>query len=132
MKAFVTLSAITLSVFASQALASGASSVSACFGTEPFWSLKLSDKALQFKLSGDDSETKTIAKTTARSASGRSSDWLALFQGQTKEKAGRFMNVIVKQQECSDGMSDELHPYSVEVLSGTSLYTGCCRSSEAQ
>ena len=132
MKALVTLSAITLSVFASQAFASGAAGVSACFGTEPFWSLKLTDKTIQFKLSGDESETKTIAKPTARSASGRSSEWLALFQGQTKEKAGRFLNVLVKQAECSDGMSDELYPYSVEVLSGTSLYTGCCRSPESK
>ena len=114
----------------SSAFASDASQVTACHGNEPFWGLELKPSKIVFtKDVVADSSTLTIARPAfAASAEGRSSEYLAMYQGKVKEQPGRYLNVIIEKKECSDSMSDESYPFSVLVLSGNTLWSGCCRA----
>ncbi|MGL5081562.1 MAG: COG3650 family protein [Microcoleaceae cyanobacterium] len=114
-----------LGLNSSSAWAAGAQSVKQCSGTEPFWSLTLDNSQIKFERAGG--SIWSIPKTTANSAQGKPADYLALYQGKVREQSGRFLNVIIEQGNCSDGMSDNTYPYNVYVLSGRELYRGCCR-----
>jgi uncharacterized membrane protein len=104
----------------------GANAITGCSGTEPFWSLKIGKENIEFASLGD--EVKMGMKNTgAKSAQGSSSEYIALYQGKTLE-GDKYMNVIIQRAECSDHMSEDLYPYTVQVLSGSTLYTGCCRN----
>lgn len=83
----------------STAFAAGAASVRTCTGTEPFWGLTFTASEVKFQTA--DGLKYTIARPAARTASGRSSDYIALFQGKVKEQPGRYLNVIVRDQDCS-------------------------------
>ncbi|MCA2962235.1 MAG: hypothetical protein IOD12_18430 [Silvanigrellales bacterium] len=126
MKTFSAIATLVLAgLFAPAALAD-ASKVTSCFGTEPFWGLTIAGKSVAFRTA--DGLTRTSDTSGARAALGTLTSYVALYQGKVKEEPGRFLNVIVKAEQCSDGMSDEGFPYSVLVLSGTELYSGCCRA----
>ncbi len=100
--------------------------VTSCHGTEPFWSLSITPDVIELDLSGDDRKL-SMARPAPLPAAGASADFIALYQGRTKEDPGRFMNVIIQNAECSDFMSDEIFGFSVHVLSGQMLLRGCCR-----
>jgi uncharacterized membrane protein len=96
-----------------------------CFGTEPFWSLEVTDGGLTFDgLGMDPVETSLATRTASRGIPGRYgfAGWGA------KETAG--MHGIVRREECSDGMSDRLYGLSLDLLlssgGGLSQYAGCC------
>lgn len=118
------LCAVTLA--SSQAFAQNAAGVRSCTGTEPFWSLSLSSTQIRFVNQGS-GERMTMAKGAPRTAAGSLPQYIALYQGRLLENSSRFMNVIIQAQSCSDGMSDIEYPYQALVLSGSSLYRGCCR-----
>jgi uncharacterized membrane protein len=110
---------------AAQTANADATTARQCLGTEPFWSLTLDGKTIKFENFGTESSL-SIKQPTPRSANGRTSEYLAMYQGRTLETPSRFLNVIIRNQSCSDGMSDETYPYSVLVLSGNDLFDGCC------
>jgi uncharacterized membrane protein len=112
-------------LFAPAALAD-ASKVKSCSGTEPFWGLKIDAKKIAFENAVG--LERSIDNKGARGAIGSRPSYIALYQGKVKEQPGRYLNIIIKAETCSDGMSDVDHPFSVLVLSGTELYTGCCRA----
>ena len=116
-------------LFTSQTgFAADASTVTQCHGTEPFWSLTIAADKLEFKSADETGLQMTIANTGARSAAARSAQFISLYQGRTQQNSARFMNVMIKKDAgCSDGMSDETYPASVLVLSGTTLFEGCCK-----
>lgn len=122
----IALMAALLAASGAQADSPDATRVAKCFGTEPFWSLTLDGKTIKFKNLGTETSM-SINQNTPKAAHGRRAEYLAMYQGRTLESPSRFLNVIIRNQECSDGMSDETYPYSVLVLSGTDLFDGCCR-----
>jgi len=101
------------------------SAVRNCHGTEPFWLLEFKAKEIVFSNSAT-SSTRTIARPEVSGAFGHLTSYIAMYQGKVQEEPGRYLNVIIKAAECSDGMSDETYPFSVLVLSGTELFNGCC------
>jgi uncharacterized membrane protein len=118
---FSSVVAVALSL--QQAFA-GADTVTRCLGTEPFWNLDIG--ASKIKFSTFEPSAMTIAKPAVATARGASASYIALYQGRLIEDSSRFMNVIIKDETCSDGMSDTIYNYSVLVLSGKTLYSGCC------
>lgn len=112
-------------LFAGVGYASDATRAVSCVGTEPFWSLKITPQKLSFDRLGFG--TMTIANGGPRAAEGQMIESLALYQGRLQEDSRRFMNVIISPRSCSDGMSDTDYPFEVLVLSGSSLFRGCCR-----
>ena len=97
--------------------------VSECFGTEPFWSLDISNGSLLFK---HEELTMSLQKSTPKPAAGMSESYIALYQGKVIGQE-KFMNVILtSDNQCSDNMSEDIHPVTAIILSGSDLYYGCC------
>lgn len=101
-----------------------ATMVTSCYGTEPFWRLDINASRLRFEHL--DEQAMTIANQGPRAAQGTQAAFVSLYQGRLLDNPSRFMNVIIQRAECSDGMSDDVHPFTALVLSGTTLYRGCC------
>lgn len=104
-------------VFSSQILASNKT----CFGTEPFWNMKVSESHVSFNdfSSEADEVSEIISKD---SAAGTGLDFVTVIK--TEEKV-----ITTIQNSCNDGMSDEIYPFEVVVTdneSGLVLY-GCCK-----
>jgi uncharacterized membrane protein len=93
-----------------------------CSGTEPFWSVSLmpglaradmmfAEKRFFFRL------------TRAQQAMNRSEIWMLRGAGQPSGE----LSLIVRNETCSDGMSDRRYPYSsVVMISGLDMVAGCC------
>lgn len=95
-----------------------------CFGTEPFWNLRLSrdDPAVFSTPENGGAAFQLISQSTGTHLPSRTAVELA--------DAGQRLTAIIRPQECSDGMSDRLYGLAVDfVLSGgtqSTLYSGCC------
>lgn len=101
--------------------------VKACSGNEPFWDLEINSRVVQLKDAGNNFVL-TIPKVPPSTAEGSSEDYIALYQGKAVDHQNKFMNVIIIGDEhCSDGMSGEKYSFSAFVLSGKTLYRGCCK-----
>lgn len=93
-----------------------------CFGTEPFWSIKLQPGAAQADLAFAERRL-NLRLTQAESAMNRN-DILHL---RGVSRPGE-MSLILRAEVCSDGMSDNRYPYSVVALfSRLNVIAGCCR-----
>ena len=125
---FSLLSAVVVtSLSATSAFAEDAQRVQNCHGTEPFWGLTLTSSKIVLANDIGQAQTQTIVRPKVPgSAQGTSSEYVALYQGKILEKKGSYLNIIIKNEQCSDGMSDEIYPFSVSILSGTTLLIGCC------
>lgn len=91
-----------------------------CFGTEPFWSLHLTqNQSAEFQNPDTGTVVFSIGTLTASS-------------GQTGRYATRLDNAgfaVIRREFCSDGMSDRSYGLSVDVgLSSPELvmFSGCC------
>ncbi|WP_152460891.1 COG3650 family protein [Palleronia sp. THAF1] len=98
-------------------------SPASCFGTEPFWTLNISDDALRF-----DRLDEGVADFTAgnrETAIGRRDQWSA-----RAFRDGRNLTVVVGTEACNDGMSDRAYGLRATVLISTDTshdhYAGCC------
>ncbi len=91
-----------------------------CGGTEPFWGLSLNtDDTLTF--STQDSATRSFSRTwDARSVN----------TGDVYGIANQDLQAVLRRAQCSDGMSDRLYGWAVDVLVNTNsqpgLLSGCC------
>jgi len=86
-----------------------------CSGTEPFWSLQISEAegGIFFKNMGD--ETGQAFTWKAPQTDGKSS-WLYETEG---------LRITIKKGPCSDGMSDMEYNYSVEIQRNGETFRGC-------
>ena len=96
--------------------------IGACFGTEPFWSLRRDGDAITFS-TPETSETLTI---TARSGSeNRRDSFHVIAEGPTGPAVA-----ILQTEACSDGMSDREFGISMQLLlglgPGARQLSGCC------
>lgn len=94
-----------------------------CYGTEPFWSLDVSETAVEF--STFDGESQTFATTS----SGPSLNLLGRFFASGAGRSGAI-GLVMAARMCSDGMSDRIMGIEVDVglqLNGDWTYlSGCC------
>ena len=90
------------------------------FGTEPFWAVYVvrNTRIVFHPADGPDVEVPFAAAsnpdavTTEYRSSGN----------------GHTIGLIILKQDCSDGMSDETHPYKVTLLVNKTKYSGCGRN----
>ncbi len=98
-----------------------------CFGNEPFWELDLTETG-KARFSTPDSPAVDYLGAANTLVPRNESVW----RGQGTIPDDGELVAFVREGGCSDGMSDTLHPYSVNVsLPGGRHYAGCCRLSEA-
>lgn len=89
-----------------------------CFGTEPFWSLAISDDRLRFSEPEGDREGPLERRVT----SDLQRNLLAL----VGSIGGQPLHAIVRYEQCSDGMSDREFGFGVAMTLGDRLLAGCC------
>ncbi|NWH09032.1 MAG: hypothetical protein HXY22_10395 [Alphaproteobacteria bacterium] len=90
-----------------------------CAGTEPFWSFRLSGDMTA--LSTPDGPDIPLPISQYRAAQNRNGEWSV--------SLGEAIAVI-RQETCSDGMSDNDYPYSVTLVTRERTLSGCCRPEE--
>jgi uncharacterized membrane protein len=98
-----------------------------CTGTEPFWSLQIQPNGISYTdpLNLDRVE---YVPVEARGAMGTSPDYVRVYQTRTADRAARPMTVVMtKNDQCSDGMSEEAYSYQVTVVLEDAVLTGCCK-----
>ena len=94
-----------------------------CFGTEPFWSLELTEPGTA-RFSTPDSPPVDYLGAASTLAPRTETVW----RGQPTAADGGELVAFLRQGPCSDGMSDAVHPYSVNVsLADGRHLGGCCR-----
>jgi uncharacterized membrane protein len=86
-------------------------------GTEPFWSLTITD-GTKFKLSRPD-QPDLLAEAPGSAMSPGGATWVA------KGAKGEQLTVMLKAGECSDGMSDRKYPMTAEVVLQGATLKGC-------
>lgn len=89
-----------------------------CFGTEPFWGLKLTDKTITY--SSPEQEEDMVLKVLAKNSAVGSSENFA-FVVDTK-----YSSLTVISGECNDGMSDGTYPYHAVFKRDNVVLYGCC------
>jgi uncharacterized membrane protein len=87
-------------------------------GTEPFWGGILSATSFHFQ---SPEEQLPLAIESTETAAGRPADYVRLFQ----LKGGNWL--LIRQGDCSDGMSDQSYPYQATLWLQGRLYEGCAR-----
>lgn len=87
-----------------------------CVGTEPFWSLEITDKVIRYS---DPVSQESYKVTQKKSAWGFSEN--AAFVIKTK-----YTSAAVTLGDCSDGMSDELYTYTIVFEKNDGVLAGCC------
>lgn len=97
--------------------------VAACYGTEPFWSVRRTGDVLTY--SDPDTSARDHA-IIARSGSANRRDSFHLIAGAPEDR----VVAVLRTESCSDGMSDREFGISVQVLFGlgprTRHLSGCC------
>ncbi|MBL7774840.1 MAG: hypothetical protein JNK89_02500, partial [Saprospiraceae bacterium] len=91
-----------------------------CTGTEPFWLLVISEKekAMYWKQLGEP-EGRTFPWAAPETAEGRWS------YTSTQPETGQTLRAHIRREPCSDGMSDRVFQYSVEIQLGEQRLRGC-------
>ena len=89
-----------------------------CFGTEPFWSVEISEakNTIKYKTMEGDSTLMPFVKGVEKDSS-----WIF--------NAAK-LNVVIKKEKCNDGMSDTEHEYSANVTIAGKELKGCARRLE--
>ena len=93
--------------------------VAACFGTEPFWTLRRDGATWRWITPAQD--TGGIALDPPITAQGRT-DSFAL----TGTDGDKPVTAVIRRASCGDGMSDRAYGLHVALLRGPTLYSGCC------
>ena len=95
------------------------------FGTEPFWSLKVSHTGIVY-YSFERGEKQTFPYVIPLSADGRLPDMVRVYKLQNNSNT---MLIIRTVDACSDGMSDNLYPYSALFIQRDMVLEGCAEKS---
>lgn len=97
----------------------------ACFGTEPFWSLRYLPGLLRLEMAGEPTQNLGIVWT------GAPQNGQAATVGMKLSGEGSDGFVVFKGGDCSDGMSDRLFAIGLDIFlntpDGGRALTGCCR-----
>lgn len=90
-------------------------------GTEPFWGISISKSGIVY--SPADGAKQKFAYVAPLQAAGRPADYVRVYR--FKDRANSVL--ILKKNTCSDGMSDNVYPYSATFMQGSFILEGCAR-----
>lgn len=100
-----------------------------CGGTEPFWSMHITESQLKVKIM-DGAEYSAPVEFRKQSENNTS---IAVVAGRNAGKGALSAVFLQKVDMCSDNMSDKNYPYSITaMLDGTRAMSGCCEMSKAR
>ena len=89
------------------------------FGTEPFWSVYVinNNKIVFHPADGPDVEVPYVAASVVDNNTNR----------YHARGSAATLELIITKKDCSDGMSEQTHPYTVTLSINKTKYTGCGR-----
>ena len=89
------------------------------FGTEPFWSVYVinNNKIVFHPADGPDVEVPYVAASVVDNNTNR----------YNAPGSAATLELIITKKDCSDGMSEQTHPYTVTLSINKTKYTGCGR-----
>lgn len=90
-------------------------------GTEPFWSIMLDGNDLTYLT--PENQAGSHAPVSRSEQSG------VLTVSGTLE--GKALQLVLKPEQCSDGMSDTIYPFSAALGLGDARFAGCARTAPA-
>ena len=90
-----------------------------CFGTEPFWLVYVinNSKIIFHPANGPDVEVPYVAASVVDNNINR----------YNASSSATTLELIITKKDCSDGMSEEIHPYEVTLRVNKTKYAGCGR-----
>lgn len=92
-----------------------------CGGTEPFWSMSVSEREMKVNIMGGAQFTVPV---TMRQQSANSTTIAVVAGARGNASTTAFLE---KVEDCSDGMSDKNYPYTITaILNGQKVMSGCC------
>jgi uncharacterized membrane protein len=92
-----------------------------CGGTEPFWSMSISERDMKVNIMGGAQFTIPV---NMRQQSANSTTIAVVAGARANASTTAFLE---KVENCSDGMSDKNYPYTITaVLNGQQVMSGCC------
>lgn len=93
-----------------------------CHGTEPFWTIKIGPKDSTYQFQDEAKEPMALGPLTQ--AANRSDGWMAV-GGSSKAPTAVFLS---RAESCSNGMSDDVFPYSITAkVPNGGVVSGCCK-----
>lgn len=114
-----------------------------CIGTEPFWALEMNDEGATLSAIGGKQETYNV---TYRAPEGTTTSYVLVADAWTRDSSltafvANGLGFVIADNAghtpgearslrayCSDGMSDRLYPFSVNMIVDGRALTGCCSS----
>lgn len=90
-------------------------------GTEPFWAVHVGDDRLRY-LTPEDQQGESVPFVREQTPKGE--------MAVTAEVDGKALMLTGRIEECSDGMSDRVYPYTVTLRLGEDTEQGCAWSSD--
>ncbi len=88
-----------------------------CFGTEPFWGLRVENNTLSFDNFDSISTSKIIS---AKNAEGTTDLFATVITAENQD------SLTIVRGECNDGMSDNLYSHHAVVKLKDRVLYGCC------
>jgi uncharacterized membrane protein len=89
-----------------------------CHGTEPFWNAEFSAKGATYEHMSDGKTKIDIGKF--EQTANRSNSWMAM--------GPKSAASLTRGQRCSNGMSDDIFPYTLHMSTPDSgIVSGCCK-----
>jgi uncharacterized membrane protein len=92
------------------------------FGTEPFWNVEVSPSGIVYSSLAEPDQNQTFPYVTPLSADGRFLETVRVYR---LGEQNNTLLIIRKVDNCSDGMSDDLYPYSGLFIRGDMVLEGC-------
>ncbi|NIZ60574.1 peptide-binding protein [Sedimentitalea sp. CY04] len=96
-----------------------------CFGTEPFWSLNVNSSHVLIDMNGE-ANTYTLRNHSRTSNPNTKTG----FDARSNSNPRSSLTGIISAQSCNDGMSDQSHGISVDLMllekAGFRVLSGCC------
>lgn len=100
-----------------------------CGGTEPFWSMHITESQLKIKVM-EGAEYTAPVEFRKQSENNTS---IAVVAGRSPARGALTAAFLQKVDICSDNMSDKQYPYAITaMLDGARAMSGCCEMSDAQ
>ena len=94
-----------------------------CSGTEPFWGLDIGQQA---RFTSLEQSYPPMDAAPAQQAANRLDTWSLIFQ--STNPASPAFAFIQETRQCSDGMSDNVYRYQIQLHIAGQTYSGCCNS----
>lgn len=92
-----------------------------CLGNTPFWKLSITDK--QFIFTEKNAPAVTMPAVEPKPAEDMKMDHIRIFRTKSDSKD---IIIIIQNQSCTDGKSEEMFPYEGLFITSDKVYHGCC------